>query len=586
MVPTKPNRSLAYKDSGFDTLADALDYAAQGETGYNFYDDRGELRAVASYCELRAQARELASRLNTLDCPRGARVAIIGETGPMFVRFFFACQYAGLVPVALPADVPMGGHDAYVSQLQRLLQACSASIAVAPESHAGFLNEAAKPFDIIAGTAAAFDALEIDARPIEPLGSDETAYLQYTSGSTQFPRGVEVTQASVMNNLMEIARYGLKLSAADRMMSWLPLFHDMGLVGFLLLPLATQLSVDLMSPRTFAMRPRLWLKILSENGGTVTSSPPFGYSLCAKRLRAADAEKYDLSKLRAACVGAERINPEPLAKFAEVLAPSGFRPEAFLPCYGMAECALAISFAPLDEPMNIDVVDKQAMSDNLHAQAVDTDPAQGTQTLSLVDCGALLPSYELSIRDESGVELDERHCGRILVRGPSVMCGYFENSEATKAVLAEDGWFDTGDIGYRIGNHLVVTARHKDVIIINGRNMWPQDLEVLADQVHNRRIRNVSAFSAATHDGDETPVMVVETRDQDPANCRALVKELQGLVKLHFGVNAYIDVVEPGTLPRTSSGKLSRIRTKRDFLQRSADFCADPTMWKPREAHG
>lgn len=583
MLRTGNNQSLDFKSSGFGNLVAALEYAAEGSTGINFYDGRGELGLVLSYRELRDRAKLLAAKLLSTGVRRGDRVAIIAETHPMFHQVFFAAQYAGLLPVALPAGVQLGAHDAYVAQLRRMLEGCGAAIAVAPPSHVGFLREAAKRLNgVRVGTLEDFEALEPADGTLQPLEEDEPAYLQFTSGSTRFPRGVEITQASVMNNLREIAEVGLRLDRDDRFVSWLPLYHDMGLVGFVLLPLATQLSVDLLAPRTFAMRPRLWLKLISENRGTVSSSPPFGYALCAKRLRPSDTERYDLSRWRAACVGAERIQPKALNDFAEALASTGFDPRSFVPCYGMAECALAVSFAPLGGGLSVDRVQKKPMAESLLARPV-TGPAGPIDQLEFVDCGEVLPSYEFSIRDEAGRELPERHCGRVCLRGPSVMRGYYRDPAATAEVLTPDGWLDTGDIGYRVGNRLFVTARSKDVIIINGRNIWPQDLEHLADDLPGVRQGNVSAFAAPSPMGEDLAVLVVECREQDADKRLALIAALERAVRTHFGIHSYIDLVPPGTLPRTSSGKLARSRTRQDFLERIA--LAD-SGWYSKAANG
>ncbi len=421
------------------------------------------------------------------------------------------------------------------------------------------------------------------AERLEPLLANEPAYLQYTSGSTRFPRGVEITQASVLNNLREIAEVGLVLSTADRFVSWLPLYHDMGLVGFMLLPLATQLSVDMLSPRTFAMRPRLWLKIISENAGTISSSPPFGYALCAKRLRPSDVERYDLSCWRAACVGAERIQPKALKDFAAALKHAGFDPKSFVPCYGMAECALAVSFATLGAGFSVDRVNKHAMADRLLAQPVRNGEVSPADTLEFVDCGEVLPSYQFAIRGPDREELPDRHCGRVCLRGPSVMRGYYRDPGATGEVLSPDGWLDTGDVGYRVGNRLFITARSKDVIIVNGRNIWPQDLEHLADDLPGVRQGNVSAFAAPSPMGEDLAVLVVECREQNVEKRRALITELERAVRSHFGIHSYIDLVPPGTLPRTSSGKLARSRTKQDFLERVA---LEDSGWYSRAANG
>jgi fatty-acyl-CoA synthase len=566
MSPTYSNKSLPVKITGYTNLVEVLEYAAQGDTGFNFYDGRGRLSAVLPYSELRDEARVLARRLLGLGCEHGSRVGIIAETEPMFHRFFFACQYAGLIPVALPAGIQLGAHGAYVSQVRRMLKSCGASIVVAPDTHEKFMAEAVQGLDLLmAGTQGDFDALPESDVEFEPLGEDDPAYLQYTSGSTSFPRGVEVTQKTVLNNLMEIARYGLKLTAKDRFVSWLPFYHDMGLVGFILVPLIGQLSVDYLGSRTFAMRPRLWLKILSDNGGTISSAPTFGYALCAMRLRPSDVEGYDLSKWRVACVGAERINPEPLETFADILKPSGFDQNAFVACYGMAECVLATSFAPLGEGLNVDVVDRKLMAETGEAR-----PSNGNaiDTSAYVDCGKLLPGFEFSILDDDGNELANRHCGHIYLKGPSVMRGYFKDEESTSAVLSDDGWLNTGDIGYRIDNHVVITSRSKDVIIIKGRNIWPYDLEVLAQQTGGVKLGGVAAFSVSAVDQEEQAVLVVETKEKDTDKRQHIVEEISRSIHAHFGINVLIDLTPRGTLPRTSSGKLSRSQSKQDYLAR------------------
>ncbi len=578
MQPTPVNRKLPIKSEGFANLADALDYAANGDTGYNFYDHRGDLDSVLSYRQLREEAIALARRLLGLGLKHGDRVGIIAETDPMFHRFFFACQYAGLIPFALPAGIQMGAHNAYIGQIRRMLESCDAAVAVAPASHAEFLREAVAEMDLVmAGSPEEFDALPDADVQFQPLTADEPAYLQYTSGSTRFPRGVEINQATVLENLRAIAQDGLNLTREDRFVSWLPYYHDMGLIGFILVPLICQLSADYLSSRTFAMRPRLWLKIISDNRGTISSSPTFGYALCAKRLRPSDYERYDLSSWRAACVGAEQVNPVPLRAFAEALAPCNFDPKAFVACYGMAECVLAVSFAPLDTGLTVDYVDQAIMSDRGEATVVEADTAS---VAAYVDCGPVLPGFECRIRDEDGREVAERQCGEIMLKGPSVMSGYFRDEEATRDVLSEDGWLDTGDIGYRVGDNLYITARSKDVIIIKGRNIWPNDMEVVAQRVEGVRLGGVAAFSVMGFGEEELAVMVVETKERDASARFRLKHEITELMHEHFGINVIIDLVRPGTLPRTSSGKLSRFQSREAFLERQPN----PALRLPGES--
>jgi fatty-acyl-CoA synthase len=578
MQPTPVNTKLPIKSDGFANLADALDYAANGDSGFNFYDHKGQLDSVLSYRELREGAIALARRLLGLGLKHGDRVGIIAETDPMFHRFFFACQYAGLIPFALPAGIQMGAHTAYVGQIRRMLESCDAAIAVAPATHSEFLQEAVAEMGLVmAGSPEDFDALPDADVEFKPLAADEPAYLQYTSGSTRFPRGVEINQATVLENLRAIAQDGLKLTPEDRFVSWLPYYHDMGLIGFILVPLICQLSADYLPSRTFAMRPRLWLKIISDNRGTISSSPTFGYALCAKRLRPSDYERYDLTSWRAACVGAEQVNPVPLRAFAKALAPCNFDPKAFVACYGMAECVLAVSFAPLDVGLTVDYVDQAVMSGEGTAIPVEPDEAN---VASYVDCGPVLPGFEFRIRDENGNEVEERQCGEIMLKGPSVMSGYFRDEEATRDVLSDDRWLNTGDIGYRVGDNLFITARSKDVIIIKGRNIWPNDMEVVAQRVEGVRLGGVAAFSVMGFGEEELAVMVVETKEREISARYKLKHGITELMHEHFGINVIIDLVRPGTLPRTSSGKLSRFQSREAFLERQPN----PALRLPSES--
>lgn len=572
MQPTGSSHDLALRPSTFSTLCEALDYAAGGETGVNFYNARGELYAAASYAELREQALELARRLVGLGIEKGGRVALVAETTPDFVRFFWACQYAALVPVPLPATVHIGGHAAYVTQLRKLIENCGAAAAMAPSEWMGFLEEAVEGLDLrCVGTPEVFDQLEPATGDLSGAEPGDTAYIQYTSGSTRFPRGVVIDHTTVLANIHDMAVHGLQLNEQDRFGSWLPFYHDMGLVAFIIMPMVTQRSVDFLGTHDFAMRPRKWLDMMSANRATITSAPPFGYDLAAMRVRARDAEQWDLSSLRAACVGAEMISPEPLQRFAEALAPAGFNPRAYLPCYGMAECSLGISFATLGADLGIDHIDAEHLQHESVASPVDPEQAKrdGTRVARYVDCGAMLPTFEVSIRDDNGNPLPERHAGAIHVRGPSVMSGYFHDEAATREVLSEDGWLNTGDIGYLIGDRLFVTGRKKDMIIVHGRNIWPQDLEYLAKTQPGVRYTDVAAFSVTSEeDQHEMAALVVQCRERDNEKREQLVKNIKGLVRAEFGIECIVELVPPRTLPRTSSGKLSRSRARLDYIAR------------------
>jgi len=571
MIKETPTDShVPLKTDGFATLPEALDYAAGGDSGLNFYDRKGNLRSVLSYAKLRDQARALASRLLSLGFERGSRVALIADTDPDFVRYFFACQYAGLVAVPLPAAVHLGGRSALVEKLRGLLEASSAVAAMAPKEFLAFLQEAASGLGIAhLGTPEYFDGLIPSEEPICPLAAEETAYLQYTSGSTRFPRGVVVKQKAVMSNLSGITSHGLQVRLGDRAVSWLPFYHDMGLVGFLLAPLASQISVDYLATRDFAMRPRLWPALISRNRGTISYSPTFGYSLCARRLAESDTAELDLSSWRIAGVGAEPIRADVLDEFAGVMASAGFGKKAFLASYGMAECSLAVSFAPLAKGIEIDVIDSQRLAEFNEAVPVGTDnESTNRRATHFVLCGTTLPNHEVAVRDSQGKELPERKCGTVFVRGPSLMSEYLDNPEATREVLEDDGWLNTGDLGYLIDGQLVITGREKDLIIINGRNIWPQDLEFLAEEMPEIRPRDTAAFSISGSQKEEMAVIVVQFRLTDEQLRKNFVERLELAVREEFGIDCLIELVPPHTLPHTSSGKLSRSTARREFLER------------------
>jgi len=566
-TPTKNEVGLRLSD--FSSLADALDYAAQGVTGYNFY--RGDtLYASLPYTKLQEKAKSIARRLHGLEVDRGGRVALVADTHPDFLIFFFACQYAGLVPVPLPAFVHMGGHSAYVTQLRRLLLNCDAQIAWAPNDFYQFLADAAEGLDMrCIGTSETFAALPESDSTLQSLRGDELAYLQYTSGSTRFPRGVMITQKAAITNLADIGIHGVKIRQEDRCVSWLPFYHDMGLVGLVLVPLTTQRSVDYLSTRDFAMRPRQWLSLMSRNSASIAFSPPFGYELCVRRLRETDIAEYDFSAWRVAGVGAEMIRPGPLKEFAKIFRPCGFNENAFLPCYGMAECSLAVSFSPVDARLELDCVDGECLNRERKALPLDEEgrTAGDGRATPFVSCGRPLPRYEVEVRDSLGRVLPDRECGTLFVRGPSVMSGYFGDPEATREVLSPDGWLNTGDLAYSVSGNLVITGREKDLIIIKGRNIWPQDLESLAVEQPEVRSGDAAAFSAPGPGGEERAVIMIECREPDISRRDELMKRLTALIHKELGIDCLVCLVPRKTLPRTTSGKLSRSEARRKFLQ-------------------
>jgi fatty-acyl-CoA synthase len=570
MTPTPTtNTALPFRLSGFATLTEGLDYAARGETGCNFFSARGELEQVVPYRRLRARAMDLALRLSGLGFARGSRVALVAETSPAFLEFFFACQYAGLIPVPLPLSVNFGGREAYEERLRGMLRTAQVRAAIASEELIGTLRGAASGARVdVIGTPADFEVLPASGADLRPLGADEPCYIQYSSGSTSAPRGVLVTQQAVADNAAAIARHGLGVTGRDRCVSWLPLYHDMGLVGCCLTPIMAQISIDYIPTTGFARRPLTWLKVMTEQRGTISFAPTFGYELCVRRAGAGDAEKYDLSAWRIAGVGGEMIRVRALQEFAECFAASGFRREAFLPSYGLAEATLAVTFSVPGEGVEVDWVRCGAPLE-LDRRAIATernDRGPSGRARPFAVCGRPMPGYSVEIRDDHNNDLPDRVIGRVCIRGPSLMQGYFRDLQATRSVVTPDGWLDTGDMGYLIDGRLVVTGRSKDLIIFNGRNIWPQDLEWGVEHIEGVRAGDVAAFAVTEEDERERVVVVVECRVSDAAQRRQLRQAVKATVQRLASVDCEVVLAPSGSLTFTTSGKLSRAAAKANYL--------------------
>ncbi|MGD9300075.1 MAG: fatty acyl-AMP ligase [Desulfobacterales bacterium] len=564
-TPTKNNIPL--RQGNFSSLAQALDYAAGGNTGYNFYDGTGKLSAVLPYKKLQKEARSLARRLLGLGPRRGARVALVADTHPDFMRYFFACQYAGLVPVPLPAPIQLGNRQDYAAELRRLLRACRAEIGIASESHLPYLMKAAASLDLsFYGGTKAFIHLPEENVHLHPCGPDELAYLQFTSGSTQFPRGVMISQKTVLDNLSNLITLVTRVQARDRAVSWLPFYHDMGLVGMVLAPMASQISVDYLSPRDFAMRPRLWPKLISQNQATISFGSTLGYQLCRKRLRPKDIKELDLRAWRLAAVGSEMINPETMIDFTKALAPAGFNSRALVVGYGMAECSLAVSFSVPGQGLRVDQVDPELLA----TERLAGPAAPGARAKQYVSCGQPMPGYEIQIRDQTGRVLPQRHTGMLYVRGPSVMDGYFNNEIATRKVLSDDSWLNTGDIAYFADNQIFITGREKDMLVINDRSVWPQDLEGIAEQQPEVRTGDAAAISAPGEDGKDTAILLLQCRRPEQTKKTGLQLRIQGLIRRELGIDCRIELVPRHTLPRTTSGKLARAKARQEYINRMA----------------
>ena len=355
----------------------------------------------------------------------------------------------------------------------------------------------------------------------------------------------------------------MDVGSGDRVVSWLPWYHDMGLVGCLLSLIANQVSGDYLKTEHFARRPLAWLTLISRNEGTTLSySPTFGYDICARRISSQSnvAEKFDLSRWRTAGNGADMIRPDVMQNFVNAFSEAGFRANAFTPSYGLAEATLAVTVMPPREGIRVELVEEERLS------GTRSDLSRPARYRAIVNCGKPVPGMEVEIRGEAGKLEKDHFIGKVWCCGTSVMHSYFRNPEATQECLV-DGWLDTGDMGYMHEGYLFIVGRAKDMIIINGKNHWPQDIEWAVEQLPGFNHGDVAAFSIETPNGEESPAVLVHCRVSEPEERGKLHKLIRDKVSSITGMNCVVELVPPRTLPRTSSGKLSRAKAKKLYLE-------------------
>lgn len=561
LAPTPTDDTLPRRLADFATLGEALDYAAQGVRGLNFHDARGNLARPYPFAELRADAIVQAHRLIASGVKPQDRIALVAETGAEFAALFFGVVYAGAWPVPLPLPTSFGGAQSYIDQLRVQLDSCDPTMLIYPPEIGAMCAEAARLSGVEGIDWAAFAERPAPAAALPQAQPEDIAYLQYSSGSTRFPHGVAITHHALLNNLAAHS-HGMHVTDGDRCVSWLPWYHDMGLVGCLLSVVANQVSTDYLKTEDFARRPLAWLDLISRNpGNTLSYSPTFGYDICARRMssqtRAGD--RFDLSRWRVAGNGADMIRPDVMQSFVDAFADAGFKASAFLPSYGLAEATLAVSIMPPGEGIVVELVEETQLSGA-------TSRADRPQRFrAIVNCGKPARDMAIEIREEDGTPLPEKAIGKVWCKGPSVMVGYFRDQEATDACLV-DGWLDTGDMGYMSDGYIYIVGRAKDMIIVNGRNHWPQDIEWAVEQLPGFKQGDIAAFAITTPGGEETPAVLVQCRTSDEKERVRLRDEIRERVRSVTGMNCVIELVPPRTLPRTSSGKLSRAKARNLYL--------------------
>jgi fatty-acyl-CoA synthase len=561
LQPTPTDDVLERRFSDFATLGEALDYAAKGQRGLNFHDPRGTLAKPYPYAELRRDALDMAYRLIARGVKRGDRIALVAETGPEFAALFFGTVYAGAWPVPLPLPTSFGGRDSYVDQLSVQMKSADPLMLIYPAELAGMAGAAAAAVGTqgIAWEDMAQDPAEAVTLPA--AATDEICYLQYSSGSTRFPHGVAVTHEALLNNLAAHS-HGMQVREGDRCISWLPWYHDMGLVGCFLSPIANQVSTDYLKTEDFARRPLAWLDLISRNKGTsISYSPTFGFDICARRISSQTkaSERFDLSRWRLAGNGADMIRPDVMQAFVDAFADAGFSATAFLPSYGLAEATLAVSIMPPGEGIKVEIVEETELSGDARREG------RPQRYRAIVNCGKPVRDMAVEVRDDEGQLLPDRAIGKVWASGPSIMHSYFRDEEATNACL-KDGWLDTGDMGYMSNGYIFIVGRAKDMIIINGKNHWPQDIEWAVEQLPGFKAGDIAAFSITTQGGEEAPAVLVQCRTTDDAERTRLRDAIRDKVRSITGMQCIVELVPPRALPKTSSGKLSRAKARNQYL--------------------
>jgi fatty-acyl-CoA synthase len=559
--PTPNEDDLPRRYADFGTFCDALDYAAQGRRGFNFHDPRGRLIRSYPFSELREDALAMAYRLIAHGVKPGDRIALIAETGTDFAALFCGAVYVGAWPVPLPLPTSFGGKENYIEQIAVQMASAEPKILFFPDEIAGMAVAAAERQGCEGISWQAFAREPARTTELPRVDPDSICFLQYSSGSTRFPHGVAVTHRSLLANLAGHS-HGMEIGPSDRCISWLPWYHDMGLVGCFLSPIGNQFSVDFLKTEDFARRPLAWLELISRNpGSSVSFSPTFGYDICARRVSSQMnvAERFDLSRWRIAGNGADMIRPDVMQSFVNAFADAGFKAAAFLPSYGLAEATLAVTLMPPGEGIRVELVEEERLSGSPR------DLSRPARYRAIVNCGKPVRGMKIEVRGENDRLLGDHRIGKVWCRGSSVMHSYYRDPEATAACMI-DGWLDTGDMGYMADGYLFIVGRAKDMIIINGKNHWPQDIEWAVEQLPGFHQGDIAAFALETENGEEVPAVLVHCRVSDPAERVRLHDEIRDKVRSITGMNCIVELVPPRTLPRTSSGKLSRAKAKKLYL--------------------
>jgi acyl-CoA synthetase (AMP-forming)/AMP-acid ligase II len=529
----------------------------------------GDDRALnLSFEDVLRIAQSAARALKSAGVEAGDRVLLLLPTSAGYLAAFFGCQLLGAIPVPLVPPWSLEHLQAHAARIDKVAEVCEARALVAEPSFLRLLTAFKALSDRLGRLPRVAPSQLFEAEPLAispPTNPDEPAFIQFTSGSTAEPKGVVIRQGAVLENCRFIAER-LEGRASDVAAAWLPLFHDMGLIGHLLTPLYAGVRAVLFPPEVFVRQPRVWLEVLTRTRATITTAPNFAYDLCAKKLTPRDLERIDLTHLRVAMCGGEPVLRGTLERFTSRFSGVGFKPESFRPVYGLAEATLAVTM-PLGGPPRVDVVNRAALEQDGHALPA-TPELPAVETLDLVSAGKPYQSPWLRVVDDAGAPLDERRVGLIEVAGPSLLSAYFRNPEATAHAVSQ-GWLKTGDLGYVADGELFVVGRSKETIIKGGRSIHPYDIEAAASGVEGVRAGRVAAFGTLNEEtATDDIVLVCETHERDAAGKRELDKRIRTAVFAATGARLdVLELTEPGSLSKTSSGKLQRHVVRERYLQ-------------------
>src|SRR6202453_4288133 len=556
-----------------ETLSEILRLRGRGEPGRShiqIYEEADQLRTI-TFGELYERASVVAADLRRRGLEPGQTVAIMLPTCAEFFWTFAGILLAGGIPVPIYPPFRADRIAEYATRQSAILCNAEAQFLITWRQAEGLARllkpgvptlrevldagELAKP---ATKPAAKSNSSPAHWRPVENLShhahADEIAFLQYTSGSTGDPKGVVLTHANLLANIKSIIS-GIDIKPDDLAVSWLPLYHDMGLIGAWFVPLFTGIPLVVMSPLAFLSRPERWLRAIHRHRATICPAPNFAYELCVRKIADKDLEGLDLSSWRAATNGAEPVRAGTMERFAKRFAPYGFRRESLMPVYGLAEATLAVSVPPLGSGYKVDRIERaQFESEGRAVQVASADRA----ALEFVNAGKPVPTVEVRIVDGDGVNLGERRQGRLWFRGPSATRGYYRNPDATRELLRDGDWIDSGDRAYWGEGEIYITGRAKDVIIKAGRNLYPHEVEEIAGRVAGVRTGCVVAFGAPDErTGTERLLVAAELRDMSAA--KRIEGEIARAVDEAMGMPPdVIELLPPQSIPKTSSGKLGR----------------------------